>query len=148
MTKVYKSKTGPGIIILLSIILGTISRLLIRDKAWAGLLIILALVLFIIYLVKTTYYTIFDGKLNVRSAFFVNTTIAISSITKISETNIFLSAPAPSLDRLEIVYNEFSSLIISPKDKKGFIDAIVKQNPAVVVSYRNGKTGKPLWDHF
>ena len=110
--------------------------MLIRDGAWPALAIILVFVLFLLYIFKTTYYTIFDGKLNVRSAFFINTTIYISSITKISETNTFLSAPAASLDRLEIVYNEFSSLVISPKDKKGFIEEICKQNPAVKVSYR------------
>ena len=48
----------------------------------------------------------------------MNTNIDIKSIRKIIETYNPLSSPAASIDRLEIFYNKFDSILISPKDKK------------------------------
>ena len=64
-------------------------------------------------------------------SFWVNRSITISSIKKIQETNNPLSAPAISLDRLEILYNQFDSIIISPKDKTSFVSHLIKLNPKI-----------------
>ncbi|MFC3199468.1 PH domain-containing protein [Parapedobacter deserti] len=52
---------------------------------------------------------------------------------QIEETRTLISAPAPSLDRLEIFYNKFDSIVISPKDKQGFIADLLKLNPEIEV---------------
>jgi len=52
-------------------------------------------------------------------------------IRKIEETNNPLSAPALSIDRLEIHFNKFDSLLISPKNKKDFIADLQQINPEI-----------------
>lgn len=42
-----------------------------------------------------------------------------------------LSSPALSLDRLEVFYNKFDSVIISPQNKEDFIVALQNINPAI-----------------
>tara|TARA_R110001592_G_scaffold32216_2_gene112982 strand:- start:68 stop:340 length:273 start_codon:yes stop_codon:yes gene_type:complete len=84
----------------------------------------------------STYYLI-DGRfLIIRSSFLINKKIKISSVKKISETNNPLSAPAASLDRLEIIYDNNGSVLISPKDKSGFIKHITRLNPQIEAAYK------------
>ena len=68
---------------------------------------------FVFHLFTTTYYTIDGSSLKIKSIFLVNKKIDINKIKKILETNTPLSAPAESLDRLEIIYVESGSMSIS-----------------------------------
>jgi hypothetical protein len=139
---VYKSKIGLELIIPITILLGWIMYNLIIEQSWLGIFIVLLLLSFFIYLFKTTYYVIEKDILHVKSGFLINSTIEINSITKISETYNPLSSPALSIDRLEIVYNTFDSILISPKNKKSFIESILKINPTVIINLRNSKNEK------
>jgi len=66
----------------------------------------------------------------------VNTKIPISSINTIKETDNIISSPAASLDRLEIFYGKYDSIIISPMDKNEFIQDLLKINPNIEVDYK------------
>lgn len=59
--------------------------------------------------------------------------VEIQTIRKIYKTRNPLSSPALSLDRIAIVYNKFDEVLISPKNKKEFIDELLKINPDIVV---------------
>lgn len=60
--------------------------------------------------------------------------VPLADIEAISPTCSLLSSPACSIDRLKIVYGlSKQNLMISPADKPGFLSAIVKQCPALVV---------------
>ena len=85
----------------------------------------------------TTTYTIQGNALKVKAGFLFRRTIDITSIKKIEETRNPMSAPAASLDRLDIQYGSFDNVIVSPKDKAGFIEALCALNPAIKVQYRN-----------
>lgn len=61
------------------------------------------------------------------------TKIDIKTIRKIYNTNNPLSSPALSLDRIAVVYNKFDEILISPKEKKAFIEALLKINPDIEV---------------
>jgi general stress protein CsbA len=79
-----------------------------------------------------TYYAIStDGTLRVKCGMFFNTKLAISSITKVENTRTVLSAPALSTDRIEIFYNKFDSVVISPEDKAAFVAELQKINPDI-----------------
>ncbi|WP_460667166.1 PH domain-containing protein [Larkinella knui] len=110
---------------------------MLLNRLWPGIFIMLAVVAFIVHLFLTTSYTIQDGKLEVKSGFLYQSTIAIGSIRQIRETRSPLSSPATSLDRLEIVYNRYDSVILSPKDKQGFIHDLLRLNPSIEVKYRH-----------
>jgi len=130
--EVYRSKIGQEIVIPIVAIIGGVLIFMIVVKAWAGILVILLVSAFILHLFATTYYTITGDVLNVRSGLIIDTNIEIGKITKITATRNMLSSPALSLDRLEISYNKYDSVQISPKDKELFIQALKNINNRIV----------------
>lgn len=104
--------------------------------SWLGLIGLLICLLFVIHLFTSISYTIIDDELKIKAVFLVNTKIPISSIHKIKETNNLISSPAASLDRLEIFYGKYDSIIISPLDKNEFIQDLLKINPNIEVDYK------------
>ncbi len=76
-----------------------------------------------------THYTLTKDSLQIQSGPF-KFPIALDQINAISPTRNPLASPACSLDRLKIEYLNFQgSIMISPKDKPGFLGAIMKQCP-------------------
>lgn len=137
MKKKYNSKIGLELVIPLVLIFGAVLFMTVREKpSWLGIAILLPVIIFVIHLFLTTNYTIENGRLTIKSGLFVNKTIDINTIKKITETNNPLSSPATSLDRLEIFYGKFDSIIISPKKKHEFIADIEKLNPNVEVKVK------------
>ena len=133
----FKSKIGAALVITIVATLAPIVFLTIKDETvWAGVFILLGLISFIVHLFLTTYYTVEGEDLKIKSGFIINITVDINTIRKINETNNILSAPAMSLDRLEIIYNKYDSVLISPKEKAQFIKTMLKINPAIEVKYK------------
>lgn len=130
---IYRSKPGIQFILPVVIILAGFGFIVIYNKVWFGLAIILILTALIIHMVLTTYYQIEDRVLKIKSGFLLNKTVAIGSIRKIMETKSPLSSAATSPDRLEIMYNKNDSIIISPKDRAGFINELKTINPGIEV---------------
>ena len=140
MKKIYKSKIGLELIIPLILIFGTVLVLTISQKpSWIGIVILLPVILFVVHMFMTTNYTIDNDELAIKSGFLFNKTIDIKTIKKITETNNPLSSPATSLDRLEINYGKFDSVIISPKHKSEFINDIKRLNPNVEIKFKKKK---------
>lgn len=144
MTK-YKSKVDlalfiPTVGIMLGATLLTVI-LPLKQPDPTGSLVGLGIALFMlvctalcIQLFLATYYAIDSAMLTIHGGLlYKRKKIPIASIRKIEETRTFVSAPAPSLDRLEIFYNRFDSVVISPKDKLGFIAELLKLNPEIEV---------------
>ena len=133
---VYKSKIGTGLVLIITLALGYITFLMVRDGIWLGLLITILIGIFCAYIFLQTYYVI-DGKtLRVKCAFLVNQSFDIRQITKITETNNPIGAAAASLDRLEILLDNSESVIISPKQKNEFIDDLKKLNPNIIINLK------------
>lgn len=140
MKKIYKSKIGLELVIPIVLIIGTVLVLpIIKEPSWIGFAIFLPVILFVVHMFMTTNYTIDSDELTIKCGFLFNKTIDIKTIKKITETNNALSSPATSLDRLEINYGKFDSVIISPKDKSEFINDILRLNPNVEVNFKKKK---------
>lgn len=134
--KKFKSKVSYGtlgIILLLffvPIIIGTINNGITKNFfVLNGILI--PVYAFILYLFLSTEYTIDKEKLKIKSGFIYNKYLNIDKITSITKTNNPISAPAASFDRIEIHFEKFNSVIISPKDKIGFVKELIKRNPNI-----------------
>ncbi len=82
------------------------------------------------------YYQIEASVLTIRAGF-LRTSVPISQITKVQPTWNLLSAPALSLDRLEIEYSPDGVLgeiaLVSPKDKKKFITDLAQSDPDLTI---------------
>ncbi len=134
--KNYKSKLGFELIIPIALLFGYVLYDLITEKIWVGVFILLLTILFILYIFLSINYRIEKELLNIKCTFLINENIEIKSIRKIVETYNPLSSPAASIDRIELFYNKFDSVLISPKKKKEFIAAILQINPNIEVIYR------------
>lgn len=138
----FRSKLGKELIIPISILIVGLGSLMAWQRIWPGLMVIAGVAIFVTYIFLTTYYQI-DGKsVKIRCGLFFNLKIDIDAIRRISETNNPLSSPATSIDRLEIKYQKdrkIDTVMISPKDKTGFIKMITELNPAIEVRLNSKK---------
>lgn len=93
-------------------------------------LIIYSLVIFIIWLpIFNTYYVVENNTLVIKSLVF-RWKIKLNDIIQIEPTHNPLSSPALSLDRLKIYYmknEKIATVMISPKNKEAFLQAINKR---------------------
>ncbi len=141
--KKYKSKID-NIFIILTIVPIVFSLIFFLNKV-GGLIPSLVMILvgiFILSILFSTYYKIIDGMLIIKSSFIVSLNIEIKSIKKIEKSRSWEKAPANSMDRIEIKYDEkpavrynfYDSVIISPENKEEFIAALLEVNPTIEVN--------------
>ena len=76
-----------------------------------------------LWLMKSTYYLINNDLLTVRSGPF-KWRIKLADITAVKGSKNLLSSPALSLDRLKISYGKGKFILVSPKDKNAFKQAL------------------------
>ena len=131
MKIVYRAKISPELLIPVSVIMLGMAVLMIYENAWLGLLIIVLTSVFAAHLFLTTYYEIENDSLRIKCGFLYDKTIDIGSIRSVSKTRNPLSSPATSIDRLEVKYGQYDSVLISPKEKKAFVDHLQALNPAI-----------------
>ncbi|WP_289665850.1 PH domain-containing protein [Flavobacterium panacagri] len=129
----FKSKIDLWLALLLIVIFGLALMQFAYDKNWIGFSFIFCVSSFIVHMFATTFYTIERDKLRIKCGFLIDFSIEIKNVKKISETFNVLSSPALSLDRLEILYGKYDTILISPKDKKRFIAAIKRINSEVEI---------------
>ncbi len=134
---VYKSKTGYKIITFLTLFFsGNIEFLIFQKEPIEAILsvsVIFALVygLFLYVNFSTKYEITDNGMLKIKCGFFYNKKFDIEKIKKIVKTSNLISSPAPSLDRIELTYGKFETIIISPKNKIEFANQLMKINPKI-----------------
>ena len=123
-----------GCAILIGILVsGTVTVGLLFQEGVAALAIIPLLATSLsVWLVLGTWYGVTQTHLIVHCGPF-RTAVPISNIRAIRPTRTVLSAPALSLDRLEVVHTG-GALVISPADKAGFIRALKERRAAVDVA--------------
>lgn len=134
MAILYRSKIGVEIVALLAagMIPGFITTLADDKQDKSEVLCILIPIYILVFgLMLSTRYKIDGNMLRIYVLVFPYKPIDITTITKIKETNNPLSAPANSLDRLGITHGK-GYMLVSPKDKAGFIAALQHINPNII----------------
>ena len=109
----------------------------IIDEGFSNNMIMITLGLFVVYglilhMFFNTTYTIDQKMLHIRCGFFRYKPINIMNMKKISKSSSIVSSPAASFDRIEITYDKFDELIISPKYKLKFTADLQKINPNLI----------------
>jgi hypothetical protein len=135
--KTFKSKVGLEIVLPICVIIGGVSLLMIYESSWLGLTIIIITAVFILHLFLTTDYTITEDELKIKSGFVYKKTIKIVEIKRITETRDIMSSPANSIDRLEITFNNFDRVLVSPKEKTEFIRLLTAINPDIKLKLKS-----------
>lgn len=92
-------------------------------------------ILIIINIYTNTYYSINESSLilRVKSGIFFDSKYDINKITRIRNTHSILSAPALSLDRIEVTIGQYNNVVISPENKEKFINQITSLNPNIKI---------------
>lgn len=134
MPKKYKSEISKSIVLILAVVLGgSLINSSFYPPYWIGAASVGPVILFVVYLFRTTYYTIDENTLHVKAGFLVNINIDIDKIKSVSKSNNIMSSPALSLDRIEVKYGIGQSVLISPKDRKDFIADLLAKNSTIEV---------------
>jgi len=120
-----------GLIIWGSLLLPLLVMLSIRH--WIGVLIMLPILAFIGSIWFGTKYTLIDNQyLKIQCGLISFDTVDVLKIIEIKKTNTLLSAPANSLDRIEITYNNHGgSVVISPIDEMELVKMLLEINPKI-----------------
>lgn len=96
------------------------------------LVLVAALVAYVTYVLFYIKYEFRGSYLVIYYQPFVKRSIKIDKIKRVEATCNPLSAPAASLDRLKLTYVG-GSILVSPKDKVGFIAYLQHSNPNIKV---------------
>ena len=75
------------------------------------------------WMMVATDYRVADDLLRIRCGPF-RWTLPIDAIASVKPSNSLKSAPALSIDRLRICYDNDRIILVSPKDQAGFLQAI------------------------
>ncbi|NUN68099.1 MAG: PH domain-containing protein [Bacteroidetes bacterium] len=128
---VYRSKIGLELTIPLTILFGGIFAIFIVNGIWQGLFAPAGAAAFTAYVFLSIRYTIHNGQLLVKSGFLYTSTIPIASIVSVHPSRNPISAPAATLDRMEVRYGNGQSVLISPAEKQAFLNHLLKVNPNI-----------------
>ncbi len=135
--KEFKSKVGYGILIPVLILLIGLTLLPIINGAPIGatltmVVIMIPIIAFILHIFFSTTYRINEkNELLIKCGFLYKEVVKISKIKSINRTRNPISSPAASLDRIELKYGKWDSVIISPNDKIEFVNELLQINPDI-----------------
>lgn len=134
--KVYSSKIDAWFIIL-SVIVFILGIVVVSvQHTWLGGIIILSVLALVIFpMLWNTYYRISNQTLQVQCGLLIHIDIDIQTITRVKATRSVWSAPALSLDRLKIFYNQYDSVVISPRQKEDFVALLKQINPDISIEW-------------
>jgi len=128
----FTSKRSPRIYGALFVIWLSVLSIMIGKDRREMILLLLLVAAYIFFITVTTRYQVIDNVLHIRRGF-MRKKIRVDTIRELKETNSAISAGASSADRIEIIYNENKTVVISPAEKEKFIRLITAFNPAIVV---------------
>lgn len=134
MNQIFPSKISWWLFGAILLILLGVSAKAIVNGSLTALIFMLPSVAFTGWLLRRTYYEVQPQTHLLRVVSGPLTwQIPIASITRIQPSHNVLSSPALSLDRLKISYNRYDEILLSPRDKAGFVAALRQLNPQIQV---------------
>lgn len=137
MEKVFKSGVSRGLVgFILTCYSACLVPLFFRDFSWTYIvvtIICISLCYGNIKILSTCSYTISGTRLTVKFFVIYHQRYDIMKMTRIAPTRSIISAPAASLDRLRISMERRESVIVSPKDKKAFVNELIRINPKITL---------------
>ena len=108
----------------------------LEDGLIIGLAIGSPMAIFILLLWINTKYYIRDEHIVIKGVL-KDTLIPIASISSLNLTRNPSSAPALSMDRIEIIYDNFDFVLISPLEKERFVEELLKINPKIKIGRKS-----------
>lgn len=131
--KSFRTKTDIILIVIITTAFGfPIYQSIIHKKVINCILPSLILLL-LFYFFSTLRYVIENEYLIIKTKFYIFNKIKISEIKSIEKTNDLTSAPALSIERLSIKFGKHDEVLLSPKDKQGFINELLNVKASIEI---------------
>lgn len=122
--QVFYSKIGGVYVFALLLVVVVLGYLLIVCFSWLALVLDMVIVGIVGMVGVNTKYTLYnDGRLDVVCGF-LPSRFDVKNAVSVRPTRSILSAPAASLDRLEVKFKKGQPLVVSPRDKQGICGRI------------------------
>lgn len=102
------------------------------DKQWIKVILLGSTGVILLWIWFRTNYTVKEKTLQITYGPFKKK-VNIDDIRSIRQTKDPFTAPALSIDRIEINYASFKIISISPKDKQTLIQHLLQQNPNIEI---------------
>jgi hypothetical protein len=131
--RIYYSKISWGLLIFILVAFAAPLIMLLVQRQWVGLAIVLLTGLLPLSIYRNTRYEIRDNQLLITCGFLYKQRVDLNRIRSIQNSRNLISSPALSFDRQKIKYNTYDDVLISLKDedKEEFYTTIKQLNPAV-----------------
>lgn len=100
------------------------------EKKWLKIVFLFPIGICLIWIWFKTGYIIKDNQLKIQYGPFKKN-IKIDEIHSIRKTKNPFTAPALSMDKIEINYSRHRTIAISPKNKTEFVHQLLKQSPHI-----------------
>lgn len=94
--------------------------------------ILLAIEGLMLFTVLNTYYVVSDATIRIQFGL-IRYSRPVTAITRMRATRSIQSSPAWSLDRIELATERGFWILVSPKDKAGFVRAVQTRVPQVTL---------------
>ncbi len=133
MDRVFKSKVDWWFYLLVLIMAGIAIHALLNTNTTLIIMSLLANALCVHVLMDTWYRVTADGLLIVHCSIFPEKKIAIAEIEALELTINPVSSYALSLDRIMIWTADKPWVLVSPKEKKEFVQLLRKINPRISI---------------
>ncbi len=132
MEKTYRSKVDLWIVVVIVFAVAcSVAPFFQEGQPLLGIAIGIAATLVFVWMLRSTRYIVRGDVLVIKSCFLSYGTWRIADIESIRPTHNPLSAPAASLDRLEIRFIGRRSVLVSPRRKQEFIAHLLALNPNI-----------------
>jgi hypothetical protein len=102
----------------------------ISSESAIGRIFMIIITIPLIWIWFRTGYMIEDAKIRVKFGP-IRWTIKINDIKKINKVKHPFTAPALSVNRLELLYGTFGVICLSPKNERKFIELLLMENPQI-----------------
>lgn len=130
MKRTFHTKVDAWLVVVMALPVLFIGYELIIDFSWF-LLLPFAFIIAIYAVTLPCYYTIENQHLKIRAGIIIKKDIDIQQISRIVESNGPISSPAMSLKRLRIDFGQGDYILISPQNRKAFIELLSSVNPNI-----------------
>lgn len=128
---VFKSKIDRWMSVIFILLPIVMLYAVITEPDIATIIMTVLIIILLAVLVFGTKYVIDSDELIIYGGIYKKR-IKIAQITSLRPTKNPLSAPAMSLDRIEILFDPHSQMtLVSPKDKEMFVKKLLDMNPDI-----------------
>ncbi len=104
-----------------------------EPTVWVAAGLMLAADALVAWIYLGTHYSIREEQLRIQCGPF-RWQVTLGEIRSVLPSGSMLSSPALSLDRLEIRHGRQGSILVSPAERMGFLEALARASPGLVAS--------------